>query len=160
MKIKDGVRFQKWTCGLYAAMYSQAQLALYLHTGREMVATITVNVPDAIVPKGCVLVRNTEDGEGMVQALVEQGIVEDTGEKVQSGFIQLHVCKLLVKVPGYGDGGWNPRAFVAGMQAYEGGKVLADNPYNTESQVHFYNSWRAGHSTASAEAEAEARGEA
>lgn len=62
-------------------------------------ATASVNIPEMILPVGHVLIKNWFENEGVLSALVEAGIVIDTGTVVPCGHAQANLCRLKVAVP-------------------------------------------------------------
>lgn len=61
-------------------------------------ATATVNVPGAALAADEVLVKDYSENEGMLEALVRAGVVEDTGRRVGIGYVEAVVARLLVVV--------------------------------------------------------------
>jgi hypothetical protein len=57
-----------------------------------VVATATVNIPDAILENNEILIKNYTENEGMLDCLVNSGIIIDTGKKVHSGFVKIPIC--------------------------------------------------------------------
>jgi hypothetical protein len=57
-------------------------------------ATATANLPGVQLDEGEVLIKNYSENEGISEALQKAGITEDTGERVESGFIELEVHKI------------------------------------------------------------------
>jgi len=55
----------------------------------------TVNVPDAKIAKGLTLIKNYGENEGIMEALCEQGFIENTGSTVRCGFVESNVVKVL-----------------------------------------------------------------
>lgn len=69
------------------------RMALYLidsDTG-EPVATCTVNTDD---DPSLVLIKDYSENEGMLDFLIEEGIVKDTGERISSGYVMIPVVTL------------------------------------------------------------------
>ena len=56
----------------------------------------TVNIPEADVPEGHVLLKGWSENEGLPRAMVKAGIVELTGRQVPTGFCVAEEAKLLV----------------------------------------------------------------
>ena len=56
----------------------------------------TVNIPDVDVPDGHVLIKNYSECKGVLNALVEGGVVQPTGETVKLDFVSIPICKLLI----------------------------------------------------------------
>lgn len=83
---------------LQFAKYSNDRIAILLveeGTGED-IATATVNVPEANVPEGYVGIKDYSENEGMLQFLVDNGIVEPPARYIPSGWVSIPVCKLLV----------------------------------------------------------------
>lgn len=92
------VSFLGYTCRADFGRYPNGRPALVLKdavTG-ELVAKASVNVPDYEVPAGHVLVKDWNENHGVLGALVRGGIVEDTGRTVPCGWVDAHLCRLLV----------------------------------------------------------------
>ena len=96
------VKFQVWDCELGLGTYGNGRTAIELvgtdsDCSGELVAVATVNVPEVELKDDEVLVKDYSENKGMLAALVGAGVVEPTGREVDSGFVKLPVCKLLVK---------------------------------------------------------------
>lgn len=61
----------------------------------EPLMMATVNIMGA-TERGEVLVKDYSENEGVLDCLIKEGVVEDTGRRVESGYVQLPVCRLLV----------------------------------------------------------------
>lgn len=77
--------------------YGDGSLALVIEslTG-ERLCVATTAVEGAYVPPGLVLIKDYSENEGVLEALVKAGIVEEPTDAVASGFAMIPVCKLLV----------------------------------------------------------------
>lgn len=83
------------TVRLKPGRYSNGRLALRLFAViGEPVATATVNIPEADLADGEILVKDYSENEGMLAFLEENGLVEDTGRVISSGYVAVPVCKL------------------------------------------------------------------
>jgi hypothetical protein len=56
--------------------------------------TATANLPGVQLDEGEVLIKNYSENEGISEALQKAGITEDTGGRINSGFIQLEIHKI------------------------------------------------------------------
>lgn len=56
----------------------------------------TVNVPSAHLEEGELLIKNYSENEGILEKLEEAGYVKRTGREIQTGFVTVPVCKLLL----------------------------------------------------------------
>lgn len=63
----------------------------------EPYATATINIPRVKLEKDELIVKNYSENEGILDALVEANIVEDTGGKVNVGYAYANICKLKTK---------------------------------------------------------------
>lgn len=52
-------------------------------------------MPEAHLEEGEVIIRNSEQNEGMLAFLLEKNIARDTGKRVQSGWISCPVVEML-----------------------------------------------------------------
>lgn len=62
----------------------------------SFIASATINMPDVELKDDEVIIKDYAENEGMLDALVEAGIVEKHHDWVNSGFISAPVCKLLI----------------------------------------------------------------
>ena len=89
------VRFKEWDCKVLVKQYdNNGRIVLQLVDSETSapIATATVNMPDEYLAETEVLIKDYSENEGMLAALVEAGIVTDTGQKVNSGFVQIPIC--------------------------------------------------------------------
>ena len=88
------VKFKQWDCKINVRQYGNGRTALQLVDAKtsEPIATATVNVPDAILEDNEILIKDYSENTGMLNALVETGIVTDTGKRVETGFVTIPVC--------------------------------------------------------------------
>ena len=95
----ERVVFSGQRCLVVQADFPKGGIALQLFEDtdeRMPFATATVCVPGSgIREREQALVRDSEECEGMLEALVTAGIVRPTGRLVKSGFIELHVVDVL-----------------------------------------------------------------
>ncbi len=88
------VVFMGWRCDVLIDSYKKIMLVDKL-TG-EPIAVATKIVPGTEIQDDEVLIKSYSENEGMLSALAMAGIVEPTGRRVASGFVELDVCKLLI----------------------------------------------------------------
>ena len=99
MQFIKKVKYKDWNCNLLKSYYINGnRVALYLVAGEdgEPVSTCTVNLPDEPLDEGEVFIKDYSENEGMVEFLEKEGVVKPTGRMVQSGYVLIPVCKLLV----------------------------------------------------------------
>lgn len=61
-------------------------------------ARATINIPTEELGDKEVFIKDYSENAGMLSALLEAGIVADTGRKVRTGYVEVPVCKILVPV--------------------------------------------------------------
>ena len=91
------VVFGGWRCRIAPATYPNGRLAWQLvdaDTG-EPVTVATVNLPDHALPEGHVFVKDWSENEGVLSALILSGVVEDTGVRVPSGYVDAAMCRIV-----------------------------------------------------------------
>lgn len=95
MEIK--VNFSGFECVVKKAQYGNGRTALRLIDVEDgsPVAVATVNLPDVELEADEVLIKTYSENAGMLETLIDAGVIEDTGKNVQSGYVVLPVCKLL-----------------------------------------------------------------
>lgn len=92
------VRFRHWDTRVAAGYYVDGRLAFRLRDVRDdaHVATATVNVvefADSLAGDE-VFIKDYGENEGILAALVEAGVVEDTGQSVETGFVRAKVARV------------------------------------------------------------------
>ena len=101
MKTNRKVKFKEWNCLLNIGQYHNGRIALWL-TDKEdhsNIATATVNLPDNLLQEGYVHVKEWSENKGMTQALVDAGVVKNTGLRIPVGPYGSYatLCKLLIE---------------------------------------------------------------
>ncbi len=95
----ERVVFSGQRCLVVQSDYPNGGIALQLFEDtdeRMPFATATVCVPGSGIHQSeQALVRDSEECEGMLEALVTAGIVRPAGRRVKSGFVELHVVDIL-----------------------------------------------------------------
>ncbi len=85
---------------LVVGQYSNGRLALQMfcsHT-KELALTPTVNIPEVFLKENEILIKNWSENEGILDSLVEQGLVEDTGKVVPTGYVIANIVKITDKL--------------------------------------------------------------
>lgn len=93
------IKFKDWNCILTKEMYQNNQrvaLVLIHETEGDVVAYATVNVPEYPMNNDEVLIKDYSENEGMLQTLVDAGVISEPTGTIQHGFVILYVCKLLM----------------------------------------------------------------
>jgi hypothetical protein len=78
--------------------YANGRTALILADANdgEQVACATVNLPEHDLQPGEVFIKTWSENEPMLDFLVRNNIVIDTGREVPTGYVKARVCKLLI----------------------------------------------------------------
>lgn len=94
------MRFKQWDCELKFGQYGNGRTAIQLidKKDRDLVAVATVNMENDPLEADEVFIKDYSENEGMLQALINAGIVKDTGERVASGWVMIPKAKLLINV--------------------------------------------------------------
>lgn len=93
------VKFKRWLCTLDFGQYQNGRTAIELNdssTG-EPVAVATVNLPNEKIADDEVIIKNWSENEGMLATLEKAGVISKPIRTVETGYVEAHVCKLLVK---------------------------------------------------------------
>ena len=88
--------FLNMTGKLVTHEYPNGRLALTIEDDEGEIARCTTNVASAQLAEGEVLIKDYSENEGMLAMLISAGVVKDTGRRVQSGWVQIPVCELLI----------------------------------------------------------------
>jgi len=71
--------------------YENGRIAIALDQG--MFGKLTVNIPEAPLPIGCILVKTWAENAQLREPALATGLFEDTGERVPCGFCQAEVWR-------------------------------------------------------------------
>ena len=66
-----------------------------IETG-ELAYTCTVNVPEMPLMNHMVIIKDYSENEGILKSLVKALIVQPTGQTIAMGFVEGHICHLLI----------------------------------------------------------------
>lgn len=95
------IRFKNWVCvprwHQYANNYRLA-LRLVDAVDGQPIATATVNIADEYLDENELIIKNYEENEGIVDALVKAKIIAPPHRLVKAGFQTCGVARLLIKV--------------------------------------------------------------
>lgn len=87
---------QTYTVWIDKKRYGNGRVALILMSELGPVARATVNLPDEDPKSGEVFIKTWGENEDMLDFLVRNGIVEDTGRDVVTGYARARIARLLV----------------------------------------------------------------
>lgn len=99
-QLKGTVEFAGFECVVYETTYpAGGATAIYLEDVADgaHVATATINVEGVSekLPASQALIKNYSGHEGMMDALIRAGLVQDTGRRVPTGYVTVPVARLL-----------------------------------------------------------------
>lgn len=57
--------------------------------------TATTNIPELPLPENHTFIKNYSENTGILPILIDAGIVRDTGEAVESGFVTIPIVEVL-----------------------------------------------------------------
>jgi len=91
------VLFQGVQCNVVRQTYSNGRISLRLVAAAdgEPMAAVTTNLPEVDLADDELIVKNADENEGLLEALVAGGIVTPTGRTAQVGFNKGPICRLL-----------------------------------------------------------------
>ena len=89
-----------YNCKLHIARYSNGRVAISLVDAVDgsPIFKATVNVPSENVPEGYVAIKNYSENEGVLDYLVQAGVVGKSVGKIPAGYLEADLCKLLIKI--------------------------------------------------------------
>ena len=77
-----------------SAFYGGGRTALTLDDQNgQRYAVLTVNLPDAFVEDGELLIKTWSENEAIAKAALESGLFVDTGKRVGTGFVEAQIWK-------------------------------------------------------------------
>jgi hypothetical protein len=93
------IQFKIWKCSLVFLFYNNKRTAIKLVDAEDgsPIAIATVNVPEAPMEHDEVAIKDYSENEGMLDVLMKARVVSAPIRFVQSGFVNIPVCKLLYK---------------------------------------------------------------
>jgi hypothetical protein len=90
------VMFMGEECTIEWQEYAEGGVAMQLWCEEGPMGKATVCVPGSGIAVDEVIIKDYAENQGMLKALVDAGVVSDTGKTVPCGYEVGHVCKLLV----------------------------------------------------------------
>ena len=94
------VHFKQWTCKIRVKYYGNGRTALQLndHEKREVIAIATVNIPNEPQEEDEIFIKDWAENEGMVDALVNAGVIYPPSRRIPTGHVSAAVAKLKIKI--------------------------------------------------------------
>lgn len=95
------LKFKEWDCILKSSYYMNGRKALTLVEDDIMaspIATCTTNLVDDLCPDDCAYIKDYSENEGMVDILIDEGIIyPGPVDVVKSGFVVIGLYTLTEK---------------------------------------------------------------
>lgn len=94
----------KWNCIVEFGRYgnnNRTAIELMDKFTREHIMTCTTNLPKEDLADTSVAIKNYSENEGILDKLIEAGVIAKPHALVQSGFVKIPICKLLVNPEDY-----------------------------------------------------------
>jgi len=89
-------KYGMWRAQIHWRYYENSRRAMELITkDGEVICVATINIPEVDVPDGHVLIKNWSENEGVLESLLENGVIEDTGIRIPTGYVEAALCKVL-----------------------------------------------------------------
>jgi hypothetical protein len=90
------VKFKNWTCNANIMRYCNKRTAIILTDAEDgsSIATATVNIPEEEIESDEIIVKDYSENQGMLQALIDAGIVIKVVRNARTGYVECPVCKV------------------------------------------------------------------
>lgn len=92
------LRYKDYNCLVEISSYiDNYRPAIFLRDADdgEVITTATINLPEESLNEGEVFIKNYSENEGILDWLINEGIVENTGREVESGYVKIPVVRIL-----------------------------------------------------------------
>ena len=92
------IKFQDWNCLLEFGEYQnngRTAITLIDENDGSPITTATINMPNVSLNDDEVIIKDYSENEGILNALLINGVVELTGKSVDTGFVNCEICKLI-----------------------------------------------------------------
>lgn len=95
---RNRLYFGDWLCEVVFGKYSNnmPSISLFDVEDGSPVCVATVNLPEINVQEGHTLIKNYSENNGVLEALVKAGIVEDTGRVFPAGHVEANLVKIII----------------------------------------------------------------
>lgn len=91
------IKFNHYICKVAIMKYDNDRIAIQLLDAEDNspIATASINLPEVKLEKDEVIIKDYSENEGILQVLLDAGILEKTGKSVNVGFVNVKICKLI-----------------------------------------------------------------
>ena len=92
------IKFKKWTGIIDKGEYKNGRISLSLVNPKngEYIAVASVNVPDEKLAKDEVIIKTYGENDGILEPLIQAGIISKPVRTVKAGYETVPVCKILI----------------------------------------------------------------
>lgn len=99
----NAIEFIGFNCNLQFLQYGNGRTAIQLVDKEDgaPVCVATVNIPEAKLEEGEVIIKDYSENKGILSVLVRAGIIEPSHRTIPTGFVEADVCKLKVNPDEY-----------------------------------------------------------
>lgn len=97
--IKLNMKYNKGEAELQWGKYGNGQTALQLFdpSGEPLCTASVCLVNDQQAPNQ-IFIKDWSENEGVLQSLIDAGILSDTGFRIPTGYVEAAVCSILVEI--------------------------------------------------------------
>jgi len=99
MKLLKKFEFKGYELGAYLTEYANNKATAITLVDMEDgcdYAVATINIPELSLPSNQVVIKNYSENEGILEKLIAEGVVSEPINIVQTGFVTVPICRLLV----------------------------------------------------------------
>ncbi len=91
------VQFKEWNCIVEKHAYSNGRPALMLVDAKNgmPICKATVNLPELNISNDDVAIKDSEENDGILAALIDAGVVAHPHNYAEQGFCTYPICTLL-----------------------------------------------------------------
>ncbi len=95
------VRFNQYDCNVHITRYqgnNRIAICLVESETEEPVTTASLNIPHAKIESDEVAIKNYSENTGILDVLIDAGILSKPNWYYNSGFVEIPVCKILTQI--------------------------------------------------------------
>jgi len=85
-------------CEVRFHKYPNNRPAIVIYQNGNMLLKASVNMPEYPLPEGYICIKNYNENEGILKILIDAGFIAPPQAYLESGFIDVPICKLLCEV--------------------------------------------------------------
>jgi hypothetical protein len=91
------VIFDEWDCYIEFGEYPNGRTAIELINKEDgdSVLVASVNLPDEILNSGEIAIKNYSENTGVMELLINTGVISQPIRYVNTGMVRIPICKLI-----------------------------------------------------------------